>query len=204
MKKLFLASVVGIVIDNLIGILPKPPNQTKVAFIPTAANPYGFKWFLSDDLTALKNNGFDFKQVDIANKTEQELLEELGNIDVLLVGGGNTFYLLQEAKKSGFDRVVRKLLQKGVVYAGSSAGAILACPTIEPAKEFDDPKEAPDLKSFEGLELVNFIILAHFDESKNKDEYKNVVKKYKKLGYKFILLTDNQAIIVNDDKYEIV
>lgn len=204
MKKLFLASVVGIAIDKMIEILPKPPNETKVAFVPTAASPYGFKWFLSDDLNALKNKGFDFKQVDIENKTEQELLKEFENIDVLLVGGGNTFYLLQEAKKSGFEKIVHKLLQKGVIYAGSSAGAILACPTIEPAKEFDDPAEAPDLKSFAGLNLVDFIILAHFDEKKNKGEYENVVKRYGNLRYKFILLTDKQAIIVDGDKYKIV
>jgi len=204
MKKLFLASVVGDTIDKLIKIFPKPLNQMRIAFIPTAADPYDDKWFLNEDLIKLKEKGFDVKEVDIKNKTRQELLKEFKNIDILFVAGGNTFYLLQKARESSFDKVARELVEKGIIYVGSSAGAILAGPNIESIKPFDDPDKAPGLKSFKGLNLVDFVVLPHFDEKKNKLEYENAVKKYKNLGYEFILLTDKQAIVVNGDNYEIV
>ncbi|MDH4065417.1 MAG: dipeptidase PepE, partial [Acidobacteriota bacterium] len=50
--------------------------------------------------------------------------------DVLLVGGGNTFQLLRECRARGLLNPIRRLVLGGAPYAGWSAGANLACPTI--------------------------------------------------------------------------
>lgn len=191
-------------INKLIKFLPKSPQELKIAFIPTAADPYENKWFIKEDRDEFVKKGFQIKDVDINGKTEQELSKELRNVDIIFVGGGNTFYLLQKARESGFDKIAKELISKGVIYVGASAGAVLVGPTIEPTKFFDDPNEAPRLQSFEGLSVVDFIVLPHFDEKKNKLEYENVIKKYKDSGCKFIPLADSQAIIVNGSEYEIV
>ena len=203
MKKLFLASIVSNTIEKLIEILPESPDKLAVAFIPTAADPYKDKWFVDEDRNKLKEKGFSVKDVDINGKTEQELLEELKDADIIFVAGGNTFYLLEKARESGFDKIVKELVQKGVIYVGSSAGATLAGPNIEPVKPFDDPSEAPSLKSFDGLNLVDFIILPHFEE-KNKKEYGEIIREYSEKGYKLITLTDNQAVVVEDEEFKIV
>lgn len=204
MKKLFLASVVANTIDKLIGTLDELPERLTVAFIPTAADPYKDKWFIEEDRNKLKEKGFNVKDVDIKGKTEQELLQELKDADIIFVAGGNTFYLLEKARESGFDRTAKEFVEKGVIYVGSSAGATLAGPNIEPVKPFDDPSEAPSLKSFEGLNLVDFIILPHFGEEKDKQKYEEIVREYSEKGYKVIPLTDNQAVIVEGYEYKIV
>jgi dipeptidase E len=203
MKKLFLASVMPYTIDKLIKFLSKPPQKLKIAFIPTAADPYEDKWFIKEDRDEFIKKRFQIKDVDINGKTESELFKEMKDIDIIFVGGGNTFYLLQKAKESGFDKIVKKLIPKGVIYVGASAGADLVCPTIEPVKPFDDLSEAPGLKSFKGLNLVDFIVLPHFDK-KNKLVCEKIIKEYGKKGYRVIPITDQQAIIVNGDKYKIV
>lgn len=204
MKKLFLASVASNTIEEFIKILPEPPNKLTVAFIPTAADPYEDKWFVEEDRNKLKEKGFNVRDVDLKNKTEQELSAELEGIDILFVAGGNTFYLLQKVRESGFDKIAKEVVQKGIIYVGSSAGATLACPTIEPIKTLDDSSKAPSLKSFEGLKLVDFVILPHFGKEKYKAKYEKIMKEYTNAGYKVIPLTDNQAIAVEGDEYKIV
>lgn len=204
MKKLFLASVVANTIEKLIEILPKPPNKLKVAFIPTAADPYGDKWFVDEDRNKLKEKSFNVKDVDIKDKTKQELLNELKDIDIIFVAGGNTFYLLQKSRESGFDKIVKEFVQKGIIYVGSSAGAVLVGPNIEPVKPFDDPKQAPNLGSFEGLNLVDFIILPHYGKEKYKTKYEKIMKEYTAKDFKLITLTDQQAIIVEEEDYKVI
>ncbi|OIP74974.1 MAG: hypothetical protein AUK06_02545 [Parcubacteria group bacterium CG2_30_36_18] len=203
MKKLFLASIVSNTIEKLIEILPGSSDKLAVAFIPTAADPYEDKWFVDEDRDKLKEKGFNVKDVDIKGKTEQELLEELKDVDIIFVAGGNTFYLLEKSRESGFDKIVKELIQKGVIYVGSSAGATLAGPDIEPIKTLDDPSKAPSLKSFNGLNLVDFIILPHFEE-KNRKEYGEIIRENSEKGYKLIILTDNQAVVVEDEEFKIV
>ena len=204
MKKLFLASVVANTIDKLIETLDELPNKLTVAFIPTAADPYKDKWFIEEDRNKLKEKGFNVKDVDIKGKTEQELLQELKDADIIFVAGGNTFYLLEKARESGFDKAAKEFLEKGVIYVGSSAGATLAGPNIEPVKPFDNPSKAPSLTSFEGLNLVDFIILPHFGEEKRRQKYEEIIREYSEKGYKLIALTDNQAVIVEGHEYKIV
>ena len=204
MKKLFLASIVSNTIEKLIEILPKPPDKLTVAFIPTAADLYEDKSFVVEDRNKLKEKGFNVKDVDIKEKTKQELAEELKDVDIIFVAGGNTFYLLEKAKESGFGEITKELVQKGIIYVGSSAGATFVCPTIEPIKTLDDPSKALLLKSFEGLNLVDFVVLPHFGKEKYKSKYESIIREYSDKGYKLITLTDDQAVVVEGDEYKIV
>ena len=45
--------------------------------------------------------------------------------------GGNSFLLLRAMKQSGFDKLIVPLVENDIlVYAGFSAGAVLATPTL--------------------------------------------------------------------------
>ena len=87
------------------------------------------------------------------NKITKEQLEEMGmrvsfvdfdigesladDVDLIYVCGGNTFHLLhsiQQASVSIRDQVV-SLCDRGGLYIGSSAGAVLVSPTIASAGE---------------------------------------------------------------------
>lgn len=201
MKKMYLTSA-GL--GKLPSILSKSPSEAKVAFIPTAADPYDDKWFIDVDLKKLNMMGFSLTQIDIKGKDQNELQDVLKDFDVIYVAGGNAFYLLEKIYQSGFDKVVKELLNKGVVYAGASAGAVIVCPTIEPMAELDDPSKAPNLKSYQALNLIDFVILPHYGKEKYIEKYKKIMDTYQNKGYEIITLTDQQAIIVEGSDYRIV
>lgn len=202
MKKLFLASFASVSLDLIRNILPKPPNQLKAAFIPTAGDPYEDKGFVYVDRDALINMGMSVIDVDLKATRNKELEKALSNVDVILVAGGNTFYLLDQVKKSGFDVIVKKLIDKGVIYIGSSAGSILCCPTIEGAKRFDSLTDAPDLTDYTGLNLVDFIIIPHAHKERYKERIQQTTDEMQAKGYNVKTFTDDQAISIDGDKVE--
>jgi len=77
---------------------------------------------------------------------------------VIFVGGGNTFRLLKGLEDSDLLNPIRRKVAAGVPYIGSSAGCIVACPTLKTTK--DMPVVQPN--SFEALGLVPFQISPHY------------------------------------------
>lgn len=197
MKKLFLSSFASVSLELIAELLPKAANQLTAAFIPTAGDPYENKDFVYVDRDALTKMGMRVIDVDLKTTTGAALEKVLSSVDVILVAGGNTFYLLDQVKKSGFDSIVKKLIEKGVVYVGSSAGSILCCPTIEGAKRFDSPADAPELTDYTGLNLVDFVIIPHAHKEKYKERIQETTAELNSKGLKVTTLTDNQAIIVD-------
>src|SRR3989344_680558 len=110
MKRLFLASYSNLVIDKIIEILPSAPNTLKLAFIPTARDPYSITAKIDPEKDKLVSMGFNIKVVDLKNKSKEQLGKELSDIDVIFVAGGNTFYLLEKSLESGFDSLLKELV----------------------------------------------------------------------------------------------
>lgn len=200
MKKLFLASIACITLDKVIEILPAPASSLKLAFIPTAANPYEDKSWLYKDRDKLVDMGFDIIDLDIENKSQEFIEHQLENIDVVFVSGGNTFYLLDKVNESGFDKVMKRLIKKGVVYIGSSAGSVLVCPTIEATDGLDDRRAAPNLKSDLALAIVDFLVFPHYGDPEYLNAYQEIMNKWKDGKYEIKTLSNNQALIINGDE----
>ena len=198
--KLFLASNAYQSLDLLTPLLPTYPPQMTVAFIPTAADMYDTAVWMERDRKKLQEMGFIVFDVSLKDTSERLLRKELSGVDCIFVAGGNTFYLLEHARKSGFITVAKELVQRGVIYIGSSAGAVLAGPDIEPVKVFDDPSIA-ELDSYTGLSFVDFIVLPHYEAGDST--YKKVIEDYKG-KYAFVPLTNEQAIMVTDTGYNII
>ncbi len=78
--------------------------------------------------------------------------------EAVFVGGGNTFRLLKGLYDFELLPPVRRRVAEGVPYLGSSAGSIVACPTLKTTK--DMPVVEPP--SFDALGLVGFQISPHY------------------------------------------
>lgn len=76
----------------------------------------------------------------------------------IFIGGGNTFRLLKGLYDASVLHEIRKRVEAGVPYIGSSAGSIVACPTLKTTK--DMPVVQPP--SFDALRLVDFQISPHY------------------------------------------
>lgn len=198
--KLLLTSVSISPLKELTSI---PYSQLRLVYIPTAADPSEDKWFIDADRKRFTEMGVRFQELDINGKTPEELLSVLRPAHAVFIAGGNTFYLLEKAKESGFDKVIRKVVDDGVIYIGGSAGAVIAGPTIAPVSRLDDPLVAPHLSSYEGFKLVDFVILPHYGKEKDKATYQAIMDEFGK-SFKLLPLRDDQAVIVDDHEHHVV
>ena len=85
-------------------------------------------------------------------------LAALEKAEAIFIGGGNTFRLLKGLEDSNLLEPIRKRVESGAPYVGSSAGAIVAGPTLKTTK--DMPIVQP--RSFDALALVEFQISPHY------------------------------------------
>ena len=196
MSKLYLTSLK---LDGLYNLIPDPKGK-HVVFIPTAADVYEDKWFADADRIKLSEMGFDLTEISLKDEEAVRRIGQRNSIDIIYFTGGNTFYLLDMIRKSGFDKIIAKFLESGTVYAGSSAGAVVAGPNIESIRFLDDPSKAPNLKSFDGLNFVDFVILPHYGKEKYKKKYEQIMKDFEGSSYRLQTLTDNQAMVIDGDK----
>lgn len=196
------AGIVPGVRDRFLSLLPKRPGEYKVAFVTTAAygetkNP---TWMGKDRQSLFDCGIKSIEDLDLKDKKQGELERILADKDVIFVEGGNTFYLLHWVRRSGFDKVLPKFLEKGGLYVGVSAGSYITCPTIEQATWEHQDRNRVGMTDFTALHLVPFLITAHFEE-----KYKVIVDQAAKgTKYPIVALTDQQAIVVLGKKVEVI
>lgn len=96
--KLYLASYAMASMAKIIKHEGRDFVGKKAIFIPTAGDPYVNKDFVEADKNALKKYGLDVAEMDVKNKNEEEIREVIDGADVVLVAGGDTFYLMEKLK----------------------------------------------------------------------------------------------------------
>jgi len=83
---------------------------------------------------ALEPSSYD--AADLGQRSEHDL----DGVDLLWVGGGNTYALLDHVRSTGWVDLVRAHVLRGGAYYGGSAGAVLAGADIDVAR-FADPND---------------------------------------------------------------
>lgn len=201
---LILTSSNNFVVADWVKHLPKKPTQLRLTFIPTAAEvEKGSKQWLKDDRQALVAAGFPVNDFTLTGKTIEQVQQQLAQTDLVFVAGGNTFYLLQEMQKSGFIRLIRHFVKEGGIYAGSSAGSIVAGPSLDLVEYLDNPKLAPDLVDRAGLALTDTTVFPHWGSPIFHNRYGKLMKAGYQKGHQIILLTDDQYLLVRGNEYKI-
>lgn len=198
--KLFLTSKR---LDGLIDLINGNPEDLLVGFVPTAASvAHADCLWVHDDEVILKEMGFKLRIIHLEEKTSKDLEKDFEGVDIIFVAGGNTFYLLQEARKSGFCDLVWRLVKQGVIYAGASAGAVLAGPTVEPVKYLDSIKEAPELEDYTGLGLVEYVVIPHNIYPYKESPYDEIFAEY--AGKLPIMPLSDEGMILIDRSEKVI
>lgn len=182
--KLYLASYAMVFMAKIIKHEGNDFAGKKAIFIPTAGDPYDIKDFVEADRIALEKYGLDIAEMDIKNKNVEEIRKAIVGADIVLVAGGDTFYLMAKLKESGADKVIKDFIKKNGIYIGSSAGSIVCCPTIEGAEEFDNPNLAKGLNNFDGMGVFKDVIIPHAQKEKYFERIRRATERLEAKGYK--------------------
>ena len=158
---------------------------------------------IENETNTLQSLGLKVDVLDVSSASYESIVSALTKNDIIFVGGGNTFYLLQELRRSGADKIVAQEVNKGKLYIGESAGAVIACPDIGYCSGMDSPEKAPDLTDYTGLGLVDFYIVPHIGNEEMGEAAKKAVEEYNsRLDLKII--TDRQVIQVDGENNRIL
>lgn len=176
--------------------------NAKVLFIP---NEKATKELINSDkyYKRLYKDGFTENNIYIFDEENANQFINL-DIDVIYVGGGNTFATLKKIKDCGFDKYIINYINNGVIYIGGSCGAHIVTKNIEHLLDLDN--NYCNLDDYNGLGLFDGIIIPHFNEVDYEPEKR--MKLYNKLitenKYKVYTLTNSESIIVNNDIMEFI
>ncbi len=154
-------------------------KDKKVAFIPTASDPYQDKSYLNRDRASLVDLGCEVYDVGLKEKEGETLKKALEPADIVFVAGGNVIYLAEQMRKSGFMEMIRSLLATRD-YIGSSAGSILLGPSVQPfyAEDIGDLPKDFVLTDNRGLGLVESIVVPHVNESAFAKENEEIKRQF--------------------------
>lgn len=204
--KLYLSSYRIPTPNELSKLLGKPLAGTTVALIPNAKDYYSQRardHKISKVVDYMNDLGLELDIVDLRNFNESsELKNALKDHDLLWAMGGNTYILRYEMRRSGFDDVIRELLDLDIVYGGDSAGALVAGLSIAGIESADEPEFAEEVIK-DGLKLVPYTILPHVDNAEFADVLP-IVRSRHPDGKDLIELTDSQAIVFDGKTHRIV
>ena len=127
-------------------------NTARIVFVPFAVHDR--KAYAAKADERFRKMGLSLRSIhDVSNMNRA-----IDEADAIFVGGGNTFRLLKALYDHNLLATIRGRVAAGTPYIGSSAGSIVACPTLKTTK--DMPVVQPP--SFEALGLVPFQISPHY------------------------------------------
>ncbi len=164
-------------------------KDKKVLYITTASdgeNDSDKSW-MDEEYETILDLGFSKENIYEFKIGQKEI--NINDFDVIYMMGGNTFYLMDMIRKYNFDTVIKKAMDNGIIYIGSSAGSIILGNSVEYALPFDENNV--DLKDFSGLRIIDGIIIPH---ANRKEEFISKVKE--NIGEKLFLLYDEDGIII--------
>lgn len=200
----------GEIVNIFPTLLKKPASEYSVAFDITAAygkedNPQWFGKF-RDQLYQLGITNIE--DLDLRNKNPDELDKLLSYKDMLFVNGGNTFFLLDCMRKTGFEKALKKFLSEDKLYVGVSAGGIIVTPNIAIAGVEPGDVNSVGMQDFTGLNIVDFEFSPHVPDMvsyESVEEYSKTTphKIFAVDDYAAVLVQENKVSVIGDGKYKI-
>jgi dipeptidase E len=223
-SKLLLTSS-GITNDSiqiaLVELLGKPIGEANALFVPTAI--YAYPGGITHACQLMKGpSDLGWKTLGVLELTALPSLPEaiwrpqIEASDVLIVGGGNKFYLSYWMEKSGLFELLPQFLEQGQVYVGVSAGSMMLTAGLNFDRdrfektgiyyddEFDEAMPA-SAGSARTLGLVDFVIRPHL----NADYFPqatldNVEQWAAKVDQPLYALDDQSALKVVNGNVEVI
>ena len=137
---------------------------------------------------------------------EENPIKAVEDAESIMIGGGNTFFLVYMLYKWKLMEPIRRKILNGTPYIGWSAGSNVACPSLRTTN--DMPIIEPE--SFNTLNIVPFQINPHYLDT-NPVGHGGETREQRIMEFlavnpliKVVGLREQTALIVNDDNLELV
>jgi dipeptidase E len=126
-------------------------------FVPYASVTRSFDAYVDRVNDALSAMDVRLRSIHAAADPARAIREA----DLIVVGGGNTFHLLDRCRRTGVLEAMRERVRGGARYLGWSAGTNLACPTIRTTNDMP----IVDPGSLDALGFIAFQVNPHFTDA---------------------------------------
>ena len=196
--KLFLCSH----FSSVGSLIKEEIDNKKVAFIPTASLHEGYTGYVGSARKLFKKLGASVTEIDISTEAYSTIQAVFENADVIYFTGGNSFFLMDQLRKTETDELLKKELANGKLMIGESAGAIICAPTIQYIEQMDEKPEDYSQEDNEGLDLIDFYVLPHYLTAPFKKITERIMAEFSDLN--ICAINNHQAIIVNDEGSKVI
>ena len=196
--KLFLCSH----FSSVGSLIKEEIENKKVAFIPIASLREGYTGYVGSARKLFKKLGAIVTEIDISTEAYSTTQSVFEDADVIYFTGGNSFFLMDQLRKTETDELLKKELANGKLMIGESAGAIICAPTIQYIEQMDEKPEDYSQEDNEGLDLIDFYVLPHYLTAPFKKITERIMAEFSDLN--ICAINNHQAIIVNDEGSKVI
>ena len=167
---------------------------------------------LQKQTSHLKELGLEPEEIDLRNyfSNPGNLENRLSQFGLVWVRGGNSFVLKRAFEQSGFENIIKSMLERdALVYGGFSAGAVMVTPTLRGIDLCDDALQVPpgyknDFQ-WECLSLVAHSIIPHYRSNHPEAPFmEDIVRYMAENGLPYRTLRDGEAIVVEGGQEKII
>lgn len=180
---------ISIINESYVGI---PANEDK-------------RWLINELSLIPKYIGGTIDFINLRAYSIDEIRERLSNTDLIYIVGGSLLVLPKILKETGFDLLLKKLIDTKVIM-GTSAGAMVLGKQVESSEYWKECYEE-DINNIvdKQLEVVNFNIIPHYLREDRKeytyDFYNRFLSNNPFLIY---AINDEQAVIYDNGNISFV
>lgn len=178
----------------------KQNEETTLAFCSNAGDVYSKerRKYIGESREELSKSGFKLINLEL-NESLNDILYTLKTVDATYFTGGSFYHLKYLFDSSGLSEKYEKMLKKGLIHIGFSAGAMICSADFD---AYDCFAKFKNEKVKSGLDLFPYYIIPHyFDKVKYTKAYEKVIK----AGFKDVIpLTNNQAVLVDNNEWSLV
>ena len=161
----------------------------KIGFLPTASKDNKKKIDLF--YKRFENSSLELSHFSLCSKIEG-FKGWLLSKDIIYVGGGNTFYMLEIWEKNNLIEIFKEAYSKGIILSGVSAGAVCWFDWI-----LSDSKGS-GLKPLRGINLISGSCTPHSSEDERINQFQENIKNNKLP--EGIAIDDGVAVLFVDGK----
>jgi dipeptidase E len=151
--------------------------------------------FVRKSLDELLGFGIKNDHITRFDPDDSSTYRDKAQVDCIYVCGGNTFYLLNKLKESGYFARTVEWVNDGMLYVGVSAGSVIASPDIEYISCIDENDIG--ISDTAAFSFVPASIIPHY-----ADEFADAVNKLRATGTEVVTIGNSEALAVDGDKVE--